>query len=93
MGDVVGADVSLDMMDSDQRLAGRQRVGFCCGQPDQQSSHQSRSVGHRDRVDLIHRGLRFFQRLIHNRVHVGQVMAGRDLGHDASVLFMYLDLG
>ena len=85
MLDIVGADVSLNVVYSYQRLARRQGIGLGSGQTDEQSSYQTRTVGNADHVYIVQRDLCSFQSLIHHRVDIGQVVSRCDLRHDAAV--------
>ena len=42
----IGADMSFDMMDSDQRLVRGKRYGLCCGYSYQKRPHQAGAIGH-----------------------------------------------
>ena len=84
--------MTADMIDADQRLACRIGQRFRFRHTDQQRPDQTRPVGDRDRIDLVHRGVRFRQSLRNAGVDRFQVFARSDLRHDASVQFVRADL-
>ena len=84
---VVGADVSKQMMDPDQRDILRESHRLGSRHADQQCADQPRSAGHADEVNLIQRRSRFVQCLPHDMVDVFEVVSGGNLRYHAAVVF------
>ena len=63
-------DVSLEMVDLDQRLAGRKSQSLGKRHSDQQGAQQSGSTRECDGIDIFHSDSRLFQGLVHNRHYV-----------------------
>jgi hypothetical protein len=80
----VGGDVTLEVVDGDQRQpAGRgQRLGG--GDADEQRAHEAGALGDRDAVDAVEGRLRLRQRVVDDRVDELEVVARRDLRHHAA---------
>ena len=82
IGQPVGIDVSLDVVDPDQgKVVGcGQRLGDV--DPHQQRADQARAVGDRDRVEPVPRGVCLGQRRVKGRHDPAQLLARCHLGHD-----------
>ena len=92
-GDIVGADVALDVMDPDQGKAGGKGKGLGLGHADQQGAHQARSVGDRDGVQ-VGKGLSGGGKgFLYHLVDPLRMFSGGDLRHHAPVEGMDVDLG
>ena len=83
--DIVGADMSFDMMDADQGNPGPEAQGLGRGHADQQRAYQAGAIGDRD-------GIHFAQCLpclrkgfADDLVDPLRMLSGGDFGHDASV--------
>ena len=83
--DVVRADVALDVVDRDERLARRVRQRLRRGDADEQRAHQARAVGYGDGVHVRKGHVCLFEALVHDRVHALHMLAGGDLRHHAAV--------
>jgi hypothetical protein len=59
----------------------------------EQRPDQSRPARDGNRVDAVEPGARIGQRALHDTADVAHVLARRDLGHDAAVLAVDVDLG
>ena len=77
-----GVDVALEVVDPDERhvVDPGERLGEV--DADQQRAGQARSVGDRDRVDVVPGRAGVGPRLVEDRHDPAQVGAGGDLGHD-----------
>ena len=93
MGDVVGGDVSPDMMHRDQRHT--QGVGHRLGKahPHQHRADEAGGVGHGYGVDVLPGQPGFHQSLVSQLADDLNVLAGGDLRHHAAVNFMHLHGG
>ena len=80
-----GRDVPVEVVDHDQGQAGG--VGERLGRRDahQQRADQARALGDGHRVDLGQGQAGALERRVDDGVHRPEVVAGRDLGHDAAV--------
>ena len=80
----VRRDVPLQMIDRRERqLAGRGQ-GLSGGEPDQQRSHEPRTLGRGDQLDLLERHARLAQRLLDDEVDQLEVLARGDLRDDSA---------
>ena len=92
MRQIVGADVSLDVVDGDQRLVKGIGKSLGAAHARQQRTHQPGAVGHGDGVNVVKGHLRFLQRLIHHAVNGVHMGAAGDLGDHAAVYGMQRNL-
>ena len=89
---VIGADVALDVVHSDQRGSGRECQSFGGGDADEERADQARTVGDRDGIQVLKRLSRFLQSLPDNLRDALSMLARSDLRYDASVEGMDIDL-
>ena len=91
--DIVGADMSLDVVDTDQGDPGRKAQSLGGGDTDQEGADQAGPVGDGDGVHLLQLFPSLLQGLAdHLRDALG-VFSGGDLGHHAPVEGVDIDLG
>ena len=89
---IIGRDVSADVVYRNKRFAQRKRQRFAEVCTDQHCADESRCAGRSDRVHLVRLHARLFQCTFghaHDRFHV---TARSDLGHDTAVQRVRLDL-
>ena len=89
----VRRDVTVEVVDRDQRLAVRRGQRLGRAQPDQQRADQPGALGDRDLVDLGEAGARLLERGGHHRVDQLEVVARGDLGDDSAVALVERSLG
>lgn len=89
IGEIRRRHVTADMVDAQKRHPQRKGERLGKGQPHEKRTHQSRSVGDRDRVHFAERYARVFHRAAHDFVDRLGMRAGGDLGHDAAVFRLY----
>ena len=89
---IVGADMSVEVMHSDYRLAGS--ICHCLrrGYSHEKSAHKSRSHGDSDEIYVIHGNVCFLKSSVKHSVDVFQMMSGCDLRYHSSVVFEYIYL-
>ena len=85
LSDVVGTDVSLYMMDSDQRDPCRKAQSLGGRDADEQGTHQTGTVGHGDGIHFLQLSAGLLQGLADDLRHALGVLSGGDLGHHAAV--------
>ena len=90
--EVVGGDVSLDVIDRNQRLVQRVRERLCERHSYEQRPQKSRTVRHRHAVEFVRPHARIGERFGHDARYRHDVIARRDLGDDAAVAFVDVDL-
>ena len=92
MRKVVRADVPLNMVDRNQRQF--QRIGqrLCPAHPRQKRTHQSRSAGDRDRIQILKRTARLGKRAIQQGIQRLHMHSGGDFRHHAAVQRVPVDL-
>ena len=81
-------EVGLDVVHPDPWDPARQREPLCELDPDEERSHEPRSQGDRDRVDLVDVQPCGVERLLHHAWKERDVCPRRQLGHHAAVLDM-----
>ncbi len=87
-----GVDVPLDVVDADERLSAGVRERLRVADADEQRADEPRSARDGDSVDLVDRDARLVERLVDDRADLLEVLARRDLGHDAPVDAVRRDL-
>jgi len=85
-------DVTLEMVDADQRLPERHRHRFGVHQSHQKRPDQPRTLRHRDRAHFVQRDSGAAARLLDHRHDLAQVFARRELRHHTAILFVGQDL-
>ncbi len=80
------------MMDADERQSPSVRDRFSDLQRDEERADEPRSARHRDRVDVGQADPSSLERLRDDGHHVDDVVARGELGHDAAVLGVDVDL-
>ena len=93
LGNIVGTDVSLYMMDSDQRDPCRKAQSLGGRDADEQGAHQTGTVGHGDGIHFLQLSAGLLQGLADDLRHALGVLSGGDLGHHAAVERVDVDLG
>ena len=91
-GQVVGADVPLDVVHRHQGLSAGKGQALHVADADQQRAHQARAAGHRQGVDSLQRHPRLPERGVHDLAHLLHMGAGGDLRHHAAVQGVQVDL-
>ena len=93
MLDKVRGNMSLDVMDRDQRL-------LCCisdrlrsRNSDKKSTHKTRTVSHRDRRDLVQSHMRLIKGSLNHLVYLLNMLSRCDLRHNAAIERVERDLG
>ena len=87
-----GVDVTLEMVDADQRLPQRLRYRLAVHQPHQERPDQPRSLRHRDRAHFVQRDSGPAARLLDHGHDLAQVFARCEFRHHAAILFVGQDL-
>ena len=82
----------LDVVDAHQGKTRRRRQGLPDLDADKQRPHQPGAACDRDALELTHLASRLRQRFVEDRKHALQVIARRQLGHDAAPLLVHLVL-
>ena len=90
MGDVVGGDVSRQMVYRHKGLSGGERQPLGKIHSHQQCADESGVRRHGNTVQLRQRHAGIVQRFLHHRQHIFAVPAGGNLRHNAAVQFMFL---
>ena len=93
MLDVIGGNVPLNVMDSDQRLLSRIGDGLCLGYAHQKRAYQAWPVGHADSVHLLQCHPRLRKGRFHHLVNLFNMFPRRDLGHHSAIDGVECDLG
>ena len=81
----ISTDMSLNVMNTYQRNTGSKADCFGFGYPHQKCSHQSRSVGHRNRRDIVKCHMGIGKCLLNDLVDLLDMLPGCDLRHHAAV--------
>ena len=87
-----GADMALQMMDTDERNVLGKTQGLRVGKPDQQAPNQTGSVSDRDRVEVIEANIGLGQRFAHNWHDGSNMFAASQLRHDATIFLVDIEL-
>ena len=91
--DIIRADMSLDMVHTDQRYSGREAQSLGGGDTDQQGTDQSGPIGDRDGIQILQSLSGLLQPLPdHLRDSLG-MLSGGYFRHDTPVQSMDIDLG
>ena len=93
VGDVVGGDVSPEMVHRNQGLAGGGSQTLGKANPHQQGADESRGGSHSHGVDLREGEPRVGQRLFHYAADIFGMTAGGNLRHNTAIFLVFLDLG
>ena len=87
-----GQQVAFHMMDGDGRLVPRHRQRAANGRPHQNGANQTRTRGIRDAIDVIFAQSRLLQCGLDQRDRLANMIPAGELGDDATVVRMQLDL-
>ena len=88
----IGKDVALHVIDGNERFIQRPRRRFGCRDADQKRADKSRPLGDGNGIRLLPGNPRVCQRLFRDGQHVLDVVARRNLRHDAAEFLMHGDL-
>ena len=92
-GQEVGADMSLDMVDGDERQARGIAQSLHAVDAGEQRAHQPRAIGHGQRVHIRQGHARLFERLVDYPVAGVHMRAAGDLRHHTAVERVGVHLG
>ena len=88
MFDIICADMSADMMHTNQRKSGRKADCLRLRYTDQQCADQSGAVGDGDGCNIPQRQLRLRKRLFNHLINLFDVLSGCNFRHHSAVLRM-----
>ena len=93
MLDKVRGNMSLDVMDRDQRFLCRIGDRLRSRNSDKKSTHKTRTVSHRDRRDLAQSHMRLIKGSLNHLVYLLNMLSRCDLRHYAAIERVERDLG
>ena len=90
---IICADMSLDVMHPDKRNSARKADCLCFRHSDKKRSYQSRTIGHRNCIQIRELPVCLPECLTDHLIHTLHVLSGSNFRHHSSVQGMYVYLG